>query len=271
MRTQPIPSSGEPLPVIGLGTYRSFDVRPGTLAYGDLSGVLTALATAGGSVIDTSPMYGRAEETIGEVRTGVALSPPPFIATKVWIEGREAGIRQMQRSFTLLGVDRVDLMQIHNLVDWRTHLVTLRRWKEEGRIRYLGVTHWTSAAYDDLERVLRAEPLDFLQINYALTEREAEARLLPLAAERGVAVVANRPLGQGTVLRALAPAALPGWLLDCGLMTWPEAALAFVVSHPAVTCAIPATGTAAHMTANARAGLAPPLTAAQRRALTAFV
>ncbi len=271
MRTQPIPSSGEPLPVIGLGTYRSFDVGPGTQAYGELSGVLTALAAAGGSVIDTSPMYGRAEQTIGDVRAGLTLAPVPFIATKVWVEGRDAGIRQMQRSFERLRVDRVDLMQIHNLVDWRTHLATLRQWKDDGRIRYLGVTHWTSAAYADVERILRAEPVDFLQINYALTERDAEARLLPLAADRGVAVLANRPLGQGTVLSALRRTALPAWALESGLTTWAAAALAFVVSHPAITCAIPATGNAAHMTANAHVGLAPPLTSEQRQSLAALV
>ena len=271
MRTRPIPSTGELLPIIGLGTYRSFDVAAATSSYAALPAVLDALLAVGGSVIDTSPMYGRAEETIGELLPVAAKKALPFLATKVWTEGRDAGIRQMQRSLARLGVERIDLMQVHNLVDWRTHLPTLRQWKDEGRTRYIGITHYTAAAYDDVERVLRAETLDFLQINYSIAERDAEARLLPLAAERGVAVLANRPLGQGTLLPQLARQPLPTWAIQHGMTTWATLALAFVASHPAIVAAIPATGNPRHMTMNAVAGALPPLSEAERRAIAGLL
>ena len=269
MRTRAIPASGELLPVIGLGTYRSFDVPPARPAYQALPDVLTTLFTGGGSVIDTSPMYGRAEETLGELLPGTKRASPPFIATKVWTEGRDAGIAQMQRSFDLLGVDCVDLMQVHNLVDWRTHLTTLRRWRDDGRLRYIGITHYTSSAYDAVERVMRAEVIDFLQINYSIAEREAEAGLLPLAADRGVAVIANRPLGQGSLLPRLTRRPLPAWAAAIGVTNWSTLALAFVVSHPDITCAIPATANPRHMASNAAAGNVPMLTKAQRREIVA--
>jgi diketogulonate reductase-like aldo/keto reductase len=267
MTTRPIPSSGEPLPVIGLGTYRGFDVAPGSADYQALPGVLDALVAAGGTVIDSSPMYGRAEETTGELLAARSPRPRVFLATKVWTTGREAGRAQMETSFRLLRARTIDLMQIHNLVDWRTHLPSLRRAKDEGRIRYVGITHYTPSAYRDVEAVLRAEPLDFLQINYAVDDRTAEARLLPLAQDKGVAVLVNMPFGGGGLLRRLRERPLPGWAADAGATSWAQLALRFVLAHPAVTCAIPGTGTPRNMADNAAAGAARPLTAAECRAL----
>jgi aryl-alcohol dehydrogenase-like predicted oxidoreductase len=254
MNTRPIPSSGERLPVIGCGTYVGFDQAPGTPAYALLAGVVDALLDAGGKVIDSSPMYGRAEETTGELLAANGRRGEAFLATKVWTRGKESGIRQMEASFRLLRTDRIDLMQIHNLVDWRTHLATLRRWKDQARLRYIGISHYTSSAYAEVEAVLRAERLDFLQINYALDDRDAEQRILPLAAERGVAVIANMPFGGGGLLRGLLARPLPAWAADIGCASWAQLLLKFVLSNPAVTCAIPGTRRREHMEDNLRAG-----------------
>jgi aryl-alcohol dehydrogenase-like predicted oxidoreductase len=255
MNTRPIPASGEALPVIGCGTYVGFDQAPGTPGYALLPGVVAALLDAGGKVLDSSPMYGRAEATTGEMLAASGRRGEAFLATKVWTAGRTEGMRQMEASFRLLGTDRIDLMQIHNLVDWRTQLATLRRWKEQGRIRYLGITHYTSSAYGEVEAVLRAEKgIDFLQIDYALDDRDAERRLLPLAAERGVAVIVNMPFGGGGLLRRLLPRPLPAWAGEIGCASWAQILLKFVLSHPAVTCAIPGTRRKEHMEDNVAAG-----------------
>jgi len=255
MQTRPIPSSGEQLPAIGCGTYRGFDVRPAGAAYSRLRSVLDALFAAGGSAVDSSPMYGKAEAVAGQLLAESKAHDKAFIATKVWTRGREAGIAQMQDSFKLLRTERIDLMQVHNLVDWKTHLPTLREWKKAGRIRYLGITHYTSSAFADLEAVMRAEPLDFVQLNYSAVDRAAERRLLPLAAERGIAVIANYPLASGSAVRAVSARPLPGWAAEIDCTSWAQLLLKFVVSHPAVTCAIPGTGNPEHMADNARAGI----------------
>ncbi|WP_413733760.1 aldo/keto reductase [Sodalis sp. RH21] len=270
MPTRLIPSSREALPVIGLGTYRGFDADPGSAAYARLPGVLDALLAAGGSVVDSSPMYGRAERTLGELLAVRQPRPPVFIATKVWTTGRAAGIRQMNDSFRLLQTERIDLMQIHNLLDWQTHLATLRDMKAAGRIRYVGVTHYSSAAYDELEAVLKSTPLDFLQINYALDDRAAERRLLPVARDRGVAVICNTPFGGGGLLRRLAPQPLPAWAKDVGAASWAQLALKFILANPAITCVIPGTGNPQYMAENAAAATGPALTPQQIRALLAF-
>jgi len=257
MQTRPIPSTGEPLPVIGLGTYQGFDVAPGSAAYAQLPDVLRALFAAGGSVIDSSPMYGRAEATTGELLAAAGSRPKAFLATKVWIRGHADGLRQIDESLRLLRADPIDLMQVHNLLDWRTHLSTLRQLKAAGRIRYIGITHYNAGAYDELAAVMRAEHFDFLQINYSLDEREAERRILPLAAERGMAVLINRPFGGGGLLRRLRDRPLPGWSAEIGATSWAQLLLKFVLSHPAVTCAIPGTGRPEHMADNAKAGLGP--------------
>ncbi len=271
MQTRAIPSSNEPLPIVGLGTYRGFDVEPSQAQYKDLPAVLDALFEKGGTLIDSSPMYGRAEQTTGELLSIHEPRSPAFLATKVWTRGREEGMAQMEQSFALLQTDRIDLMQIHNLLDWQTHLPTLRHWKEKGRIRYIGITHYTAAAYEEVEAVLKAEPLDFLQINYALDDRGVEKRLLPLCRERGVAVICNRPFGGGGLLAKLKDRPLPGWAAQVGVKTWPQLALKFLLSHSAVTCVIPGTGNPRYMAENARAGFGPMLTDAQRHQLIALV
>ena len=256
MNTRPIPSTREALPVVGCGTWIGFDQRPGTDEYRRLPGVLDALFAAGGKVIDSSPMYGRSEETTGELLAASTQreSKKAFLATKVWTSGREAGIAQMEQSFARLRTQRMDLMQVHNLVDWKTHLATLRGWKDKGRVRYIGITHYTASAYGEVEAVLRAEKIDFLQINYSLDAREAEQRLLPLAAERGVAVIVNMPFGGGGLLRRLRGKPLPAWAGEIGCASWAQVLLKFVLSHPAVTCTIPGTSRAEHMADNAAAG-----------------
>lgn len=271
MQTRAIPSSSESLPVVGLGTYRGFDVAPGDPAYRQLPVVLEELFAKGGTVVDSSPMYGRAEETTGEPLSIHEPRSPAFLATKVWTRGRKEGIAQMEQSFSLLRTERIDLMQIHNLLDWQTHLPTLREWKEQGRIRYIGITHYTSSAYDEVEAVLKAEQLDFLQINYALDDRGVEKRILPLCRERGVAVICNRPFGGGELLARLKGKPLPAWVSDVQVSSWPQLALKFLLAHPAVTCVIPGTGNPRYMADNVKAGFGPTLTDAQRHQLIALV
>lgn len=257
MQTRPIPATGEALPVVGLGTYQGFDVAPGSDAYDRLPGVLDALLKAGGSVIDSSPMYGRAERTAGELLVERGLRRRTFVATKVWTSGRDAGLRQMNESLRLLQAEPLDLMQVHNLVDWRTQLATLRDWKAAGKVRYVGVTHYTASAYRELADVMRTERFDFLQVNYSLDEREAERTILPLATDRGIAVLVNRPFGGGGLLRRVRERPLPPWASEIGAASWAQLLLKFVLSPPAVTCAIPGTGRPEHMADNALAGALP--------------
>jgi diketogulonate reductase-like aldo/keto reductase len=259
MLTRKIPSTGEALPVIGVGTYKGFDVGSSAKERAALGEVLRTVFSAGGSVVDSSPMYGRAEGVAGELLAAQHARDKAFIATKVWTQGRAAGIDQMKRSMNLLRCERLDLMQIHNLVDWRTHLATLRLWKEEGRIRYLGITHYSSSAYGEMEKIMRAETLDFVQLNYSLDDHDAERRLLPLAGERGIAVLANLPFGQGSLFRRLRGKPVPPWMQEAGCKAWSQVLLKFTLSHPAVTCVIPGTANPDHMAENCRAGLEPML------------
>jgi diketogulonate reductase-like aldo/keto reductase len=260
MHQRKIPSSGEMLPVIGCGTWRTFDVGRRAEERAPLAEVLSVLFEAGGSVIDTSPMYGAAEGVIGDllaaanVRDGGTRNKA-FIATKVWTSGRDSGIEQMTRSLSLLKTDHVELMQIHNLLDWRAHLPTLRAWKADKRVRYIGITHYTQSAHDELEAVMRAEKWDFVQLNYALDDRAVERRLLPLAAERGIAVLVNQPFGGGGLLRKLLARKLPDWAGEIGCTSWAQLLLKFVLANPAVTCVIPGTGKPEHMRDNVQAGL----------------
>ncbi len=254
MHQRKIPSSGEMLPVVGVGTWRTFDVGGKPEDRAPLAEVLRLLFEAGGSVIDTSPMYGSAEAVIGDLLAAAGTRSRAFIATKVWTTGRDNGIAQMRNSMRLLKTDRIDLMQIHNLVDWRAHLPTLKAWKAEGRLRYLGVTHYTQSAHDELESVMRAEKWDFVQLNYALDDRAVERRLLPLAQERGIAVIANQPFGGGGLLRKLMARKLPDWAGEIGATSWAQLLLKFVLANPAVTCVIPGTGKPEHMKDNLQAG-----------------
>ena len=254
MHQRKIPSSGEMLAVVGVGTWRTFDVGAKPEDRAPLAEVLRLLFAAGGSVIDTSPMYGSAEAVIGDLLSAAGTRSKAFIATKVWTTGRDRGVSQMRNSMRLLETDRIDLMQIHNLVDWRAHLPTLQAWKAEGRIRYLGITHYTQSAHDELESVMRAEKWDFVQINYALDDRAVERRLLPLAAERGIAVIVNQPFGGGGLLRRLLGRKLPDWAGEIGATSWAQLLLKFVLANPAVTCVIPGTGKPQHMADNVQAG-----------------
>ena len=241
MARRSIPSSGEMLPVIGVGTSDTFDIDEAKDARAGRAEVLRVLFEAGGSVIDTSPMYGRAEGVVGDLLAASGSRDRAFIATKVWTRGRDAGIRQMEESARLLGAPVIDLMQVHNLVDWRTHLKTLRAWKDKGRIRYIGITHYTSSALDDLGAVIEREPLDFVQFAYSIRARQAERRLLPLCAEKGVATLVNRPFEDGAIFRRVRGQPLPAWAADFDCQTWGQFLLKFILSHPAVTCVIPGT------------------------------
>jgi diketogulonate reductase-like aldo/keto reductase len=270
MRTRAIPASGEPLPVIGVGTWQTFDVGAGDAERAPLKETLQVLFAAGGSVIDSSPMYGRSEQVAGDLLAQLHAHERAFVATKVWTRGREEGIRQMRRSMQLLRDRRIALMQVHNLVDWRTHLDTLRAWKSEGVIRYLGVTHYTSGAHDELEAVMRSEKPDFVQLNYSLADRAAERRLLPLAADRGIAILVNQPFGGGGLLRDLANVPLPQWAADIGCDSWAQALLKYVLGHAAVTCVIPGTSKPRHMADNCRAGTGVLPDDAMRRKMAAW-
>jgi len=249
-----IPSTGEQVPVIGLGTWQSFDVGANESERAPLREVLQAFVDLGGTVVDSSPMYGRSEKVVGDLAAELGLHPRLFVATKVWTSGQGAGVEQMTASMQKLGAPRLDLMQVHNLLDLDAHLETLRRWKEEGRVRYIGVTHYTASAHDAVAAVLESQPVDFVQINYSVAEREAERRILPLAVERGIAVLVNRPFAEGALLRRLKGRSLPPWAAEIECESWPEILLKFVIAHPAVTCAIPATSKVAHLRANMRAG-----------------
>ena len=255
MLTRAIPSSGEKLPVIGLGTWQAFDVDLTSDNRRQLGDVLSLFVKLGGRVIDTSPMYGRAEDVIGELTAALGIREKVFLATKVWTRGREDGIKSMERSMQLLRAKRIDLMQVHNLVDVQTQLATLREWKAQGRICYLGITHYEAGAFADVEKIMRSEKLDFLQINYSLMEREAEERLLPLAQERGIAVIVNRPFGGGDLFSRTRSKPLPDWAAELDCHSWGQFFLKWIVANPAVTCAIPATDKPRHLEDNMSGGI----------------
>jgi aryl-alcohol dehydrogenase-like predicted oxidoreductase len=276
MQTRPIPSSGQQLPVVGVGTWQTFNVGDDPQKRAQLSEVLRVLFEAGGSVIDSSPMYGSSEQVVGDLLKAGGFRDKAFVATKVWTSGRDAGIAQMRKSMALMAADGllggpIDLMQVHNLVDWKAHLATLRAWKKDGRVRYLGVTHYTPSAYGELEAVMRAEPLDFVQLNYSLDDRQAEQRLLPLAAERGMAVIVNMPFGGGGLIRRMSGRPLPDWASEIGAASWAQILLKFVLGHPAVTCVIPGTSRPEHMKDNAGAGLGVLPDAAMRNRMAASI
>lgn len=251
--TRRIPSSDKVIPVIGLGTWQTFDVGSAANARAPLAAVLSAFAELGGKVIDSSPMYGNSESVVGDLVAKLGLRSKLFIATKVWTSGKGRGIEQMKDSLRKLRTNTVDLMQVHNLVDVETHLDTLREWKSAGRVRYIGVTHYTASSHDDVARIVELVPIDFIQINYSVSERGAERRLLPLARERGVAVIANRPFAGGELVRGLQRKPLPQWASEIDCESWGQLLLKFVVSHSAITCAIPATSKVQHLRDNMKA------------------
>ena len=271
LRARPIPSSGEMLPVVGLGTWRTFDVGAGAAERAPLKAVIGAFVALGGRVVDTSPMYGAAEAVVGDLAGELGVADKLFLATKVWASGREAGLAQMEQSFRCLRARRLDLMQIHTLLDWGAQLRTLLDWRAAGRLRYIGVTHYTAGAHDELERVLRAEPLDFVQVNYSAGEREAEQRILPLARDRGIAVLVNRPFTEGALFQRVRGQSLPAWAADFGAESWAQLFLKWILAHPAVTCAIPATSRREHLQDNMKAGIGALPDAAARERLLALL
>ena len=268
--TRKIPSTGEDLPAIGLGTWQTFDVGNDKDARDQLREVLRSFAGAG-KLIDSSPMYGSSESVAGDLIAELGLRDRLFIATKVWTSGREEGIQQMETSFKRLRAERMDLMQVHNLVDVATHTETLKQWKAKGRVRHIGITHYTASAYAEVERWLKTGAYEFLQINYSLGERDAEKRLLPQAKEKNVAVIINRPFAEGALFRRTKGKPLPPWAAELGIASWAQYFLKWIVSHPAVTCAIPGTGKPEHMRDNLAAARAPlPDAAARKRMMEYF-
>lgn len=262
--TRRIPATGETIPVIGLGTWQTFDVGTGAAERAPLEAVLRTFAEHGGRVIDSSPMYGRSEEVVGDLTSRLALQPAPWVATKVWTSGRDAGIRQMEASIRKLRVKALDLMQVHNLLDVDTHLKTLAQWKAEGRVRYVGVTHYTASGAEEIARLVRERPVDFVQINYSVAERAAEERLLPLCRDQGIGVIANRPFAGGGIFGRVRGRPVPEWAGEIGCTSWAQLMLKFVVSHPAITCAIPASAKPEHTRDNMQAGYGALADAKQR-------
>lgn len=265
-----IPSSGEMLPVIGLGTSGPFEVGIDPRDREPLAAVLSGFFAAGATLIDTSPMYSSAESVLGDLLTA-EMQSRAFIATKVWTRGAREGIVQMTRSMELLRRKKVELMQVHNLLDLEVHLPTLRRWKEEGRIRYVGITHYTVESHARLAEIIEREPIDFVQFNYSATTTAAEERLLPLCADKGVAVIVNRAFDDGKIFTRLKDRPLPTWAADIACTSWAQLLLKFVISHPAVTCVIPATGKLRNLQDNLAAGHGPLPDAQQRKAIIAAV
>jgi diketogulonate reductase-like aldo/keto reductase len=271
MLKRKIPSTGELLPAIGLGTWQTFDVGQVAAEREPLKEVLKTLLDKGGSVVDSSPMYGSSEKVVGDLSTELDLNSKLFIATKVWTTGKDEGIAQMNRSFNLLQRKRVDLMQIHNLVDWQIHLKTLRDWKEQGRIRYLGITHYTEGAYSQIEDILKNNPVDFLQINYSMLSRTAEQRLFPLAKEKGVAIIINQPFEEGALFQRVKGKALPAWAAEFDCTSWGQFFLKFILANTAVTCVIPGTSKPHHMADNAGAGVGKLPDENQRQQMIRFI
>ena len=271
---RPIPTSGELLPCVGLGTWQVFDVAGQAKELAEARDALSRFAELGGAVVDSSPMYGSSETVLGDLAAGLGVHKRLFLATKVWTSGREAGIRQMEQSIERIRAGLkgpLDLMQVHNLVDVRTHLATLRDWKTAGRVRYVGITHYHESAYAELERVLRAGGVDFLQINYSLAERSADQRLLGAAADLRVAVIINRPYAEGALFRRVAGKPLPGWAAEFGCASWGQFFLKWILAHPAVTCAIPGTRSAKHVEDNLGAAMGTLPDAAMRRKMAAYL
>jgi diketogulonate reductase-like aldo/keto reductase len=271
MTTRPIPASGELMPVVGLGTSQVFDVGGDGASREKLREVLRLMLEAGGKIIDTSPMYGRAEAVTGDLVAETAARPQVFLATKVWTSGKEAGIAQMRRSAELLKSPVIDLIQIHNLLDWRTQLATLRAMKAEGKIHYIGITHYTTGALAELARILAAEPgIDFVQCAYSLATRDAETALFPIAASRGVAVILNRPFEDGSLFRRVRGRAVPEWAAEFDCTSWAQFFLKYIIAEPAVTCAIPATANPEHMEDDLKAGVGRLPDAKQREQIRQF-
>jgi aryl-alcohol dehydrogenase-like predicted oxidoreductase len=271
MATRAIPRTGEPVPVVGVGTWQTFDVGPASPERAGLREVLRLLADHGGRVIDSSPMYGEAERVVGDLTAELRSRDRFFFATKVWTRGREAGIRQMEQSFRLMRTTRMDLMQVHNLLDLDTHVATMREWQAAGRIRYLGITHYHSGAYRDLERLVRGKQFDFVQFNLSMAEREAEERLLPACAASGTAVIINRPFAEASLFGRVKGKPLPPWAAEIDCASWAQFFLKWILGHPEVTCVIPGTRRVEHMKDNVQAGSGRLPDAALRKRMLDYI
>lgn len=253
MLQRAIPATGEKLPLVGLGTWLQFDVDNET-AREPLKGVLKSMQEMGGRLIDSSPMYGKAEEVVGDLTSASGNADKYFYATKVWTSGAQNGISQMTASMQKMRRTRMDLMQVHNLQDWQTHLNTMRRWKEEGKLRYTGVTHYTASAHDRLEEIVRSKAVDFVQFNYSIRERNAERSLLNAAKDNGVAVIINEPFESGTLFSLVKGKSLPAWAAEYDIRSWAQFFLKYILAHPAVNCVIPGTSNPKHVADNMGAG-----------------
>ncbi len=265
-----IPKSGEALPVVGIGTWQTFDVGPKAPERAELTDVLRLFSDMGGSVVDSSPMYGEAERVVGDLTAQIGNRDKLFFATKVWTQGRDAGIREMEKSLKLMRTTRMDLMQVHNLLDLATHEKTLLEWKAAGKIRYLGITHYHAGAHAELERLVRTKRYDTVQFNYSMAEREAEERLLPACLDSGTAVIVNRPFAQANMFGRVKGKTLPPWCADFDCGSWAQFFLKFLISHPAVTCVIPGTRRVAHLKDNLQAGMGRLPDAAQRKRMAEY-
>jgi diketogulonate reductase-like aldo/keto reductase len=254
MLQRAIPASGEKLPVIGLGSWLQFDVGTASDERQPLMEVLKLMLEKGGKVIDASPMYGNAEQVIGDLTTASGVADKYFYATKVWTRGEQNGIKQMQQSMQRMRRGTIDLMQVHNLSDWQTHLKTLNKWKAEGKIRYTGVTHYTASMHKELEVIVRQRLVDFVQFNYSIRVRNAEKSLLSAAKDHGVAVVINEPFDSGNLFSLVKGKALPEWAKAYDINSWAQYFLKYIISHPAVNCAIPGTSNPKHLVDNMMAG-----------------
>ena len=265
-----VPKTGEAIPAVGLGTWQVFDVATDAKEKAQAEETLKAFVEVGGRVIDSSPMYGSSESVTGELAAALGVGAKLFVATKVWTSGRQAGIRQMEDSMRKLRVERLDLMQVHNLVDASTHLATLREWKTAGRVRYLGVTHYHAGAHADLEKIIRPGDVDFVQVNYSLAEPEAGRRLLAAAADSRTAVIVNRPFAEGAMFRRARGGPLPAWAREIGCESWAQFFLKWILGHPAVTCAIPGTRNPKHVADNLGAASGPLPDEAMRRRMSVY-
>ncbi|TMI75828.1 MAG: aldo/keto reductase [Bacteroidetes bacterium] len=250
-------STGESVPVIGIGSWLRFDIGESSSKRNELKQVLALMHQHKASVIDSSPMYGRSEQVIGELTDETGLANEFFYATKVWTSGRQAGIKQMNESMQRMRRSTMDLIQVHNLVDWQTHLGTLQEWKKEGRIRYTGITHYQVSFHSQLAKIIEQGAVDFVQFNYSIATRHAEKNLLPLAMEKGVAVIINEPLEKGALFQKVKSKPIPSWAADYEIKSWASFFLKYIISHPAVTCVIPATGNPLHMRDNLLSGEDP--------------
>ncbi|MCF2505043.1 aldo/keto reductase [Dyadobacter sp. CY107] len=271
MLQRAIPASGEKIPVIGLGSWQQFDVGQTAAERTPLKEVLKKMEELGGKLIDASPMYGRSEEVIGELTTELKNNDRFFFATKVWTTGKQEGIDQMNDSFKKMGRKKMDLMQVHNLQDWQTHLKTLKDWKVQGKVKYIGVTHYTDSAHSRLEQIVKSKEIDFVQFNYSIRSRNAEKSLLNAAKDSGVAVIINEPFEQGALFRAVKGKELPAFAADYGINSWAQYFLKYIISHEAVTCAIPGTSDVKHLVDNLGAGLGKLPDAAGRKKMVEWI